>query len=368
MSKIKIETLSPIHIGSGNKISRMEMTTFKDGGDRFIGIVSPEKVIALIGEENISNWVSFISQGKPLGDFVKKYAPQARPQDYISRSILLFPDDGGELKECLHNGLGQPYIPGSSIKGALRTAIIAHAAQGRNLASQIDVNGRPSAKNVEFALTANCFSRGDGPNSEFFRFLKVGDAYFKKDCEIALMAVNLNIRSSHDDLVDESKKMLTEAIAADSNAEFSLKIEKELSDWCAAQKARVSVKAIPDFMKDVESLFRVVNNHTISLLKSEIEYWNRIDKSGADDYIENMEAMLSEAKSCDSKSCVLRIGAGSGWRFMTGAWTEQYDNFESFIVPAARPRNNVYREYDFPKSRRIDRDGDVFGFVKLTEK
>jgi CRISPR type III-A-associated RAMP protein Csm5 len=33
------------------------------------------------------------------------------------------------LKECIHSGLGVPYIPGSSIKGAIRTAIVATLAQ-----------------------------------------------------------------------------------------------------------------------------------------------------------------------------------------------------------------------------------------------
>jgi CRISPR type III-A-associated RAMP protein Csm5 len=367
MSRVKIETLTPVHIGSGNKISKMEMTTFIDGEDSFIGIVSPEKVINLIGEQNISNWISFISQGKPLDDFVRKFAPKARPTDYISRSILVYDNGGNELKECLHNGAGQPYIPGSSIKGAIRTAVIAHSVAGKDYSGKIEVKGRPSAKQVEFMLTTNCISQGDTPNSDFFRFLKIGDAYFDKDCEIALMAINLNIRSSHDSLIDESKKMLTEAICAETETTFSLKIDKSISDWCSSQSSRVRVKSVPDFMGTVESLFDIVNNHTKSLLQSEIEYWHRIDKDGATDYIDNMEDILSVAKSCSTDSCVLRIGAGSGWRFMTGAWTEKYDNFESFIVPASRPRNAVYQDYDFPKSRRIDRDGSVFGFVKLTK-
>ena len=367
MSKIKIETLTPVHIGSGNKISKMEMTSFKDGEDSFIGIVSPEKVINLIGEHNLSNWVTFISQNKPLEDFIRKFAPKARPADYISRSILAYDGISNELKECLHNGSGLPYIPGSSIKGAIRTAIIARFVEGKNYSSKVEVKGRPSAKQVEFMLTTNCISQGDTPNSDFFRFLKVGDAYFEKDCEIALMAINLNIRSGHDSLIDESKKMLTEAICADTDTTFSLKVDKNISDWCASQSSRVKVKAVPDFMSSTDLLFGEINRHTISLLQSEIEYWNRIDKDGATEYIETMEDMLSIANSCKIGSCVLRIGAGCGWRFMTGAWTENYDNFESFIVPASRPRNAVYKDYDFPKSRRIDRDGSVFGFVKLTK-
>ena len=62
---------------------------------------------------------------------------------------------------------------------------------------------------------------------------------------------------------------------------------------------------------------------------------------------------------------MLRIGHGSGWRFITGAWSEQLKNFNE-IVNASRPNSYRYTQYDFPKSRRIDEDGDVLGFVKLS--
>ena len=67
----------------------------------------------------------------------------------------------------------------------------------------------------------------------------------------------------------------------------------------------------------------------------------------------------------EGKECVLRLGHASGWRFITGAWTENLDNFKSEIVPASRPKNFNYEQYVFPKSRRLDEDGDIFGFVKL---
>ena len=56
---------------------------------------------------------------------------------------------------------------------------------------------------------------------------------------------------------------------------------------------------------------------------------------------------------------------GSGWRFITGAWCEGLDNFDE-VIAVSRPNNGRYQEYDFPKSRRIDEDSDILGFVKLS--
>ena len=105
------------------------------------------------------------------------------------------------------------------------------------------------------------------------------------------------------------------------------------------------------------------------MAEDEIEYWKSVQKSGfsgADNYIENMQQILVDIGNCqEGKECVLRLGHASGWRFITGAWTENLDNFKSEIVPASRPKNFNYEQYVFPKSRRLDEDGDIFGFVKL---
>ncbi len=378
MSRIKIETLTPVHIGSGNFISNSELIEFQDGDDSYVGIVSPEKILKLVGEVNINNWVTYIENDKSIKEFLKQYAPNATPKDYIKRSVLNF-GSGTTLKECLHDGSGKPYIPGSSIKGAIRTAVLASMVDvTKELEKQIDKtnpkktdrNGNPikkaSASSVEISLFA--LSKDKAPNSDFFRFIKIGDAYFEKDCEIALKELNLNIRISHDDLTDKSKAQLVEFIAQEETSVFELKIEKKISDWSARQESSVRVKSVPDEIANINMLFYLINCHTKSLLDSEIDYWSNVDKIGADDYISALEQIREKIDLSDKKTCILRIGHGSGWRFMTGAWTEKLNNFSDLVIPCSRPKNDErYQEYDFPKSRRIDEDSDVFGFVKLTQ-
>jgi CRISPR/Cas system CSM-associated protein Csm5 (group 7 of RAMP superfamily) len=102
------------------------------------------------------------------------------------------------------------------------------------------------------------------------------------------------------------------------------------------------------------------------LIEEEIKFWRELDLSGSEDYIDNMIDILKEAKKCSKGlSCVLRIGHGSGWRFITGAWAESLHNFNR-VVNISRPMNNNYLDYPFPKTRRIDEDSDLLGFVKLS--
>lgn len=375
MSRVKIETLTAVHIGNGNFISSSELVEFQNGNKSYIGIISPEKILKLVGENNISNWITYIQNKKSVNDFLNKYAPNAKPTDYTKRSVRKF-CSGTTLKECLHDGSGKPYIPGSSIKGAIRTAVLASLVDvTKGLEKEIDKtnpkkrdkNGNPikkaSASDVEKSLFAN---KDKAPNSDFFRFIKLGDAYFRKDCEIALKEININIRNSQDDLTDKSKAQLVEFIAQDETSEFELKIEKKISDWSAHQKS--SVKSVPEEIANINMLFHLINCHTKSLLDTEIDYWSNVEKTGADDYISALETIREKIDLDNKNSCVLRIGHGSGWRFLTGAWTEKLSNFVDLVIPCSRPKNDEkYQEYDFPKSRRIDEDSDVFGFVKLTQ-
>lgn len=363
MSKIKIETLSPVHIGSGQFLQNNTdfVSDFEDD-DSFLYVIDPKKILRIIGDERIDAWVKSIENGQSIKDFIKG----KHPKMYSSRSILNFAEINrtDTLKECIHNGMGLAYIPGSSIKGALRTAVLATlAANQTGLEYKLkDFKGKIGASQIEKSLF------GNDPNHDIFRYVQVGDAYFEKECEVAVNLINLNIRESKDDLIDKSKHQVVEAIGMDCESSFQLKINSSVNQW-ANKKSNNDIKLLPDSMRSVSSLFNLVNNHTAKLIEDEIGYWsNDVDKSGSDGYIEKLEEILDVANQCDkSKECVLRIGHASGWRFITGAWTENLKNFHDVVVPASRPRNNVYEQYDFPKSRRLgEDDSDVFGFVKLS--
>lgn len=370
MSEIKIEVLSPVHIGSGNLLqNNTDFVTTNNGVDNFIRVVDDRKILELIGVEHLNDWLLSIERKDNTKELVKRFAPNSKVADYSKRRLIDYsqginPND--TLKEHIHNGMGLPYIPGSSIKGSIRTAILATLVNKvENKETKIktgksDKFGNPflNASKIEQELF------GKDPNSDIFRFIHVGDAYFEMDSEIALRVVNINIRRG-DDLQDNSKPQLIEAINNGVSSTFEMKIAKDYYDF-----VRNNFRDIGNLATEINSLpnlFMLINSHTERLVNSEIEYWDEIDKTGAEDYVENMKRILSEIESCEKgKQCVLRIGHASGWRFITGSWTEKLDNFNEVVVPASRPNYSRYTEYDFPKSRRIDEESDVLGFVKLS--
>lgn len=377
MSKVKISTLSPVHIGNGNSLQAN--SEFVTSGN-YIYVIDPHKVLDIIGDKELDEWVRLIENEGNIKDFISKFEGGANPENYAIRKIKRYCTlkDKKDFKECIHDGRGVPYIPGSSIKGAIRSAVLAtEAAKRKGLEGKIrDYKGKITASVIEKEFF------GDDPQKDIFRFLRVGDAYFKEGCECAMCLVNLNIRNSEKDLLDRSKSQIVEAISGGS--ESTLRIDFDSNRFSQGKGSKLGINSI-------SSLFKIINAHTRCLVENEIKYWEKSEKTGAEGYVKALRKYLSMITKCESNECILRVGHAIGWRFITGAWAENLKNFYDKIVPIARPnppnpkdkdgdddldkknKKEVYKyaDYVFPKSRRVDEgaekgEEDLLGFIKLT--
>lgn len=376
--KIKIDTLTPVHVGSGEMLYRNnDFCVGKDSeGYTVIGIADHHKILDMIGKEHLDNWVLAIERGESFEKVVKQYKPKAQLDEYTYRVIECEPNSCATLKELIHDGMGRPYIPGSSIKGAIRTAIFATLM---NSEEHIDTlllrQGKlTSAKELE----NQCFGI---INEDIFRFLLVGDAIFGDLNTAAYLMVNINERPSGN-FWDVSKTQLIEAINFEDTSHFSLRFNKT---GYALAKKNDAVHALPPCMSTIEELFKTINAHTLELVKADIKYWEDRESMDSSEkvelYVNELYRLQRSINSCaEGKSCVLRIGHGSGWNFITGGWARRSASFQDRVVPQARPQNFKYREFDFPKTRRIAIDSGSnlpksnatwclpLGFVKLTHE
>jgi CRISPR-associated protein Csm5 len=365
MSTVKIETLSSVHIGSGNLLQQNTDFVVESGR---IGIIDDKKLLGLIGISNIDKWVQSIEKRENTKELLSRFKPMAKLPDYTKRILDCYAKNiksSDSLKECIHDGTGKPYIPGSSIKGAIRTALLSSiVSKVGGIENNISTDGKVKSSNIEKKLF------GSDPNSDLFRFIHVGDAYFSKGAEIALKMVNLNIREKQD-FWDETKPQLIEAIASDEESSFQLNVKEPYYRFVKTKGAQIKTFSMPDIydeMSCLTNLFLTINEHTRRLVKQEIEIWNNYEsETNVDSYLSQLKEMEESIAECvPGKSCVLRIGHASGWRFITGAWTESLSNFKSLVVPKSRPNNYRYEDYIFPKTRRVDDECYLLGFVKLT--
>ncbi|HPL76891.1 MAG TPA: type III-A CRISPR-associated RAMP protein Csm5 [Paludibacteraceae bacterium] len=381
MSNIQLTTLTPVHVGSGDLLQyNADFVEDKIGSNSYIYVVEPAKILQLIGMENIDRWISIIENAGNTKEFVQKFSPIKSPEAFSSRKILNFAkkiQKGQILNETIHNGFGFPYIPGSSLKGAIRTAVLASLVGRVNDKEEKILSKDRKGKTIISDKKIQNELFGNDAKNDLFRFVEVGDAYFEKGSEAAFRMIHLNITNKNS-LLDDSKSQIVETIDQEKTSFFRLNINLKKyrfakENWEQAvsfSRNRVinSPNVLPECLQSIENLFQTINAHTLKLVEDEIKIWEDVDKEGTENYLDVMESIKSEIINCTKgKECILRLGHASGWRFITGAWPEKLDNFVTKVVPAARPNNGKYQDYIFPKTRRVGEDyQDLLGFVRLT--
>ena len=122
---IKLEILTPVHIGGGKEKDWSKGIDFVHHEGK-IYILDKERVfLDLLENKKEGSYLSKINSGNlvnlerfilhELGDNLEDYATKIIDSD--------MPESASEIKSLIRNGQGKPYIPGSSIKGALASVI-----------------------------------------------------------------------------------------------------------------------------------------------------------------------------------------------------------------------------------------------------
>ncbi|MDX1912598.1 MAG: type III-A CRISPR-associated RAMP protein Csm5 [Saprospiraceae bacterium] len=388
--KIKIKTLTPIHIGTGRELQpQFDYLPFA----KSVAVLDEQKVLEIFAGgsqanvEDINRWVNMIDQREPLLPYLKTRRPGLVAAD-LGREIALADTEGfGNIKaireqlhdldgftgkegtfhaeikairEQLHDLDGSGILPGSSLKGAIRTALLTHfidREDGRAVKSNFNLRDRRNnftATNLEKKFF------GEKPTEDLLRLLRVGDAVFSKTEILKTEVLNLK----RDDWQRETRlETWVEAIPAGQVAESRLQISTEpRHQKYLGNRDRTAVDALQP-----ERLFKIITDHTRRLVEGELKFWKEEEGNPGElgDYCAAMQDIMETISGCDARSCVLRCGWASGWKSMTGGWQRHLtDEVYYDLVLAMRPRHPS--NLTFPKTTRFQQSGKPMGFLKLT--
>lgn len=367
---LSLTTLTPVHVGTGRDLQgSTEYLCFNDTKEA--AVLDDEKVLNIIGEEQLSQWIACIDRGEPLMPLLRQRQPKLTSLDVSKRLLPMKTGRINErkaLREQLHSANGSALLPGSSLKGSLRTAIWASAirnqpnlvAENMNLGvSSFDRRtGKEKFRFEDGPLAKKLF--GKDPNHDIFRLLQVGDVHLHGTACYLTEVVNLNNRGEW--MADADIAVQIEAIPTGSIAQFQLRYLAELAS--AAQRDRIFNAQAQ--MLEPTKIFKLVNNHTRLLIESEIKYWRGEGGLPASigSYVEDMEEILAVINACTESQCVLRLGWGTGYRNMTGDWQilMRDDDYYDLV---GQVRTTHPDDMTFPKTTRFIAGGTPLGFVKL---
>lgn len=379
--KIKLETLSPIHIGSGIQYQGNAEYLYFDK-EKAVVVADESKILDIICTENIHIWVGYIEDRenkKNFLEYLRQRKPDIRPEDVARRIIPLkgsrVPYFTNTLREQIHGGMGQPYLPGSSIKGSVRTAIFSQTIIPKYKEKGLGDRAlnfrmiRKGDKEVPDFNDKNLQQEvfGRDPNSDWLRMLQVGDCYFDTATQAAF-AETLNEKGADQRYeIKGEVRQLIEYIPAGKSAEFQINIPKQHRELILRKESQL----FPATARQLDEawLCKLLHAHALRLLQNEITFFEDADlPNGAEGLPDFMQDLYNRAKAFPENTCLIRLGFGTGYRNMTGDWVKdlvQDDNLYDDIATATR-RTSRYNGLPLPKSRKMMFDGLLPGYVKLT--
>lgn len=386
--KFRIDILSPVHIG-------MDNTKFWNNGLDYV--VKDGKVYLLdTGEILREGGIDLNQLSAALANGDMNYLKN-RIKDIKQHSKYIFnlPVSGlsqpKEIRPIIKNPLtGAPIIPGSSLKGAISSAILSHIMGyvdnplNRNILSHL-------ARGHNFHAEMDKFFGKPDKGSAFMRFIQVSDITFDNTSLINTKIYNLKndygklsggwkISGSHTDdrYSDNGFNTVYESLMPGQQAFGRLEINERLFNNGQYQKefhlpSSTKIKNLLT-MSGENGLFAVINSFTNEYIYKEKDFFDTYvgeHSQEISDRLYNIGCMIPEDYD-DNSSCVLRMAAGSGFHSVTGDWMFEDHYIENIANIRGRSRG-MKNGMKSAKSRKIavwESNGRrVFapmGFVKLT--
>lgn len=255
---LTLTVASPTFIGSGNSYGKKEYI-FNPNTNR-ISMIHPAKFADLIVQHNLlDEYETFALSPNPretLFQFLRTYG-----LDKDAKTIALYTcdaagclDESHSLKEVfsfMRDSQYRPYIPGSSLKGALRTSILVkeiladNAQKAKAVLDNFDIKPNQKWNAIEQAYlhTLHLTARQDNAVNSQLRTLSISDSNPLKDDALAVfpkidVSTNGNAKSIN---------VVRECLQENTTAIFALSLE---AGGVSIQELQEAVSVSAEFYRD----------------------------------------------------------------------------------------------------------------------
>ncbi len=371
--ELKLTPLSPIHIGTGREYFPQEYCLVSD----------PDRVLIVDLNSLIQKYPDIAEQSFAAGRREPLWKTPAGNLVRQDKSLVLYSDKtdrhtAGDIKTYAERGNAatireftktansQPYIPGSSVKGAVRTAI-AYALLSSSAemftrfkrAVVLTDNGRVRQGDKEAVEHAVFGDSGDA-HEDIMRVWSFSDSS-SLACDRTLTVVKGKRLSSTGPLGYENYyEVLTETSGP-------LLLRSAFDRALAASGAWTSktLSGLPKTMKDV---FSCLNQFADDIIAYELTYFDRHPAKPQE--VVNFYQTLKQRR--EHGEVLLCLGKGTGWHRKTIGQLLRKDRSSIFrdVVSAYSLGKGQRRFTDFPTSREMAvraRMPGVFGWARIEQ-
>lgn len=321
--KIKIEPLTAVHIGSGNTLSPLDykLANTSSGKRKYVRFSSDSILNRVATDEKLGNEFEMFSLNSDMKSLQTFFHKNMKNEDvsYLCLPTKEFEEkyDENLKKDPLQNACevlemyrpsleSFPEIPGSSIKGAIRTALVDSCVQ--DVESGFDFYKAKKNRNFENQILSNKDAKTDP-----FRAIHVGDCNFTTPLTQGVGTLQIingeaGRLSEKNSTQVQAEVLLGKIVSKESVPQlFSLTIDKDLQ-----KTGNVSKRF---FIKDI---INECNYFYGENFKQEYEYFY---KNSDSEKLELIDKLFMEIKNITEKesenSFIIRLGRWSQFEFVT---------------------------------------------------
>ncbi|MEM5947013.1 type III-A CRISPR-associated RAMP protein Csm5 [Spirochaetia bacterium 38H-sp] len=319
--KFELMPLTAIHIGNGESISPFQYTVARKNGQREVLIFYPEKLIHSLSKEDLSEYYKYTDKNdiKELRAFLskkvtakfescKKYT--AKPSNEFVEKYKQTKTDINNILEIaeIYKNNNRLVVPGSSIKGAIRTAVLNNIADS---CQEHNINN--NREEVEKKILGY-HSAKDDP----FRLISIEDVSYPIENNLIVSPLKLvhydaSINTRRINIYAEALKgLLIDSIPTISSGEII--IHNELANKKVENKMDFILKNEKYY--NIEKLAEYINNFFYKVFEKE---YKKIRQSYHDDNIKKTYDQIAEyiKETKDKGEILLRLGRWSHIEAMT---------------------------------------------------
>ncbi|TAK34498.1 MAG: type III-A CRISPR-associated RAMP protein Csm5 [Saprospiraceae bacterium] len=365
-----LEVLTPVHAGSDNaKFLQRGIDWFSEG--RQVRVIDQEALYRELllqpayGDKTaLDRYTELLSRGNMAG--IEHLLDECEIDLAAIAPLSLEygnEDPADEIRSMMRTGMGAPLLPGSGIKGALRSAIYHFLYKRLNIREYNKMTERDVLGAFDYGI---------------MRFIMPGDVAFgQSDTEVTtlrlfnLVSAGIGWRSHY----DPDLRISAETVKVGTTGAFSMSVASQWIDVIqknASHNLHKNLKYVVQKENPVQSLFNLVNDYTHEHLRREIVFFKKYPQAQHTGHLIDRLEELQKLTIHNAGACILRTSYGSGFHAMTGDYrfedhTETVDNPDPRNRGYSRSaRGMVPARY---KSRRIAEpfsEGDLMGFVKIS--
>ncbi len=400
----KLKVLSPLHIGCGEEYNGLSYLMDPRKKPPQISILNEDLIFGMFKDGQIKSFVTWLENERfpNLFYFFKNVLKDnnfSLQNQLRQKAIYTIPSYAGQEKLKNINSfikqMQHPYIPGTEIKGAIRTAVLYCSLRDQRKLNEWLVNSIKdfgSKFNIEIDLVKNKKNLGEkNPNNERESLgnikKKLEDEMSKITKELQERTLNTNAKDAKFDIMKyvqvgdsellDAGKYLTVSYVKPFNISKEpsifyeyIKPDTEISLSTLTLESTKSLKGKLDHMgfddnqknivSGMDQILKYCYRFSNDLLDEEISFFNNQDniKFKSPEGKQRILNHLNEIKSLNkSESPVLRIGKDEGYNSLTvGLAVKKLDNdlYENVLIHATKNKS-----YDsehggpLPKSRKI---------------